>query len=134
MPQTRIHPLERLLLLRPERVQAHLDRIGASEVAAPHVAAMGGTMPNLWQVSQGVLRMVHRIIFRFNSIGLSRDNPVRTNLRARLLRFRPLRAPFLFAANALHPLDLSGLLSKPSDIADHLVGTHHDRHQFAYDL
>jgi len=134
MGTTSIHPLTRMLLLNPRRVQRHLDTIAASPAAEPHLAALGGMMPNLWQVSQGVLRMVHRILFRFNSIGLSKDRPVRPGLRARILRFRPVRAPFLFAANALHPHDLSGLLSTPKDIADHLVGTHHDRHQFAYDL
>jgi hypothetical protein len=133
MFKPRYHPLERLLLLRPERIQQHLDAIARAPVAAPHLAKIGG-IPNRWQIAQGVMRMLHRILFRFNSIGLSRDNPVRKGLRARILQFRPVRAPFLFAANALHPLDLSGLLSTPRDIADHLVGTHHDRHQFAYDL
>jgi hypothetical protein len=134
MPRNRHHPLVRALLLDPDRVQRHLDAIAASPRATPHLPGLGGELPNLWQISQGVLRMVHRIVFRFNSIGLSVDKPVRAGWSARLLQFRPVRAPFLFAVNALHPLDLSGLLSTPEDIADHLVGTHHDRHQFAYDL
>jgi len=133
MLKFRHHPLVHLLLLKPDRVEAHLAAIAASPVAAEHIRAMGG-MPNLWQVSLGVVRMVHRILFRFETIGLSVDNPVRDTFRARLLRVRPLRAPFLFAVNALHPLDLTGLVSRPKDIADHLVGTHHDRQQFAYDL
>lgn len=134
MPTTRHHPLVRALLLNPDRVQRHLDAIAASPRAVPHLPSLGGEMPNLWQISLGVLRMVHRIVFRFHSIGLSVDKPVRPGWNARVLQFRPIRAPLLFAVNALHPLDLSGLLSTPEDIADHLVGTHHDRHQFAYDL
>lgn len=118
--------LARLLLIRPARVQAALQRAERAGLVA-HA-------PNLWQVSLGVLRMLHRTATRPESIGLSRDRaPLRT-LAARLLRFRPLRAPLVIGIGAVTPWDLSGLVSSPETLIRHLVGTHHDRHQFAYDL
>jgi hypothetical protein len=107
------------LLLRPERVEARLSQIDRP--------------PNLWQVALGVLRMVHRLIFRSQTVGTC-DRPVRNTRRAKLLQWRALRLPFLVAERAVAPFDLSGLLSSRERILRHLLGAHHDRHQFAYDL
>ncbi len=118
--------LSHLLLLSPERISAML------EVA--HARGMIAEPPNVWQITLGVMRMIHRMMTRPESIGLSVDRPPRQGLRARVLRLRPLRFPFVLAIGAVRPWDLSGLLSRPDDLIRHLVGTHHDRHQFAYDL
>ena len=115
-----------LLLWSPARVTASLQQIAAAGVV-PHT-------PNLWQVELGVLRMLHRIVFRSETVGQSHDQPPRTSWRAQIWRLRPLRAPFLLAHGALRPWDLSGLASQPDDIAQHLLGTHHERLQFVYDL
>jgi hypothetical protein len=112
-----------LLLLDPARVEARLRRIEES----------GRPAPNLWQVAQGVLRMVRRLIFRSDTVGTSAGH-VRDTWRARLLHWRPLRLPFLVAERAVAPLDLSGLLSSRERILRHLLGAHHDQNQFAYDL
>ncbi len=118
--------LSHLLLLSPTRVAEMLRIIEARGVIAE--------APNVWQITLGVMRMLHRMWSRPESIGLSVDRPPRTTLRAKLLQVRPLRAPFVLAVGAVRPWDLSGLLSRPDDLIRHLVGTHHDRHQFAYDL
>lgn len=119
-------PLWSYLLVDPRAVAASLDRVRA--------AGLVPDVPNLWQVSLGVARMVHRLLFRPDSVGLSTDAPARTSLRARLLRVRPLRFPFLLAAGAVTPLDLSGLASPRDRVMAHLLGAHHDRRQFVYDL
>jgi len=118
--------LSRLLLLSPARIQQMLE--------AAHARSMIAVPPNVWQITLGVLRMVHRMLSRPESIGLSLDRPPRKGLRARVMRSRPLRFPFVLAIGAVRPWDLSGLLSRPDELIRHLVGTHHDRHQFAYDL
>lgn len=118
--------LTRLLLLRPARVRRMLGEAEARGLIAE--------APNEWQITLGVLRMVHRMISRPNSIGLSKDRPPRRGLASALLRNRALRFPFVLAVGAVRPWDLSGLLTRPKDLIRHLVGTHHDRHQFAYDL
>lgn len=113
------------LLLAPDRVEARLARIAERGLVR--------TTPNLWQVALGVLRMAHRVAFRSDTVGTCSD-PVRATWRARLLRWRALRLPFLLVERAVAPLDLSGLLSSQERILRHLLGAHHDRHQFAYDL
>ncbi len=115
-----------LIVYRPRRVLDNLARIRTS--------ALVRRAPNLWQVCQGVMRMWHRLLFRSNTVGLCTDAAVRPGWRARLLRFRPLRFPFLLFEGSVVPLDLSGLVSSPERLRTHLLGTHHDGNQFVYDL
>jgi hypothetical protein len=126
MPDDHTPLAARLLLIRPGRVRRSLARV--------QDAALVETTPNLWQVSTGVLRMLHRIINRPETIGMSRDFAPRAGWRARVFRFRPLRFPFLLWERSVAPLDLSGLVSPPERIARHLLGTHHDGVQFIYDF
>ena len=114
-----------LLLLRPRRVAARLEQVlqqGALQRA-----------PNLWQIELAVLRMWHRILFRSQTIGTC-TLPVRATWRARWLRFRPLRFPFLVWERAIAPWDLSGFLSSHAQFIRHLLGAHHDGTQCVYDL
>jgi hypothetical protein len=113
------------LLVEPARVEASLERLRASG-RIPHV-------PTLWQIALGVIRMQHRLLFRSETVGTS-ALPIRATWRARALRFRPLRFPFLLRARAVAPLDMSGLSSEPARVLSHLLGAHHDGNQFAYDL
>jgi hypothetical protein len=115
-----------LILIQPARVARGLERAAASGLVEEP--------PNLWQVSLGVLRMWHRLLFRSETVGTSRQAPVRGTWRARLLAPRPLRFPFLLAERAVAPLDFSGLASDEGRITRHLLGAHHDGRQFAYDL
>jgi hypothetical protein len=92
------------------------------------------TAPSLWQIELGVLRMWHRLLFRPDTVGCCEQHPVRPNLRARLLQFRLLRFPFLLRERAIAPLDMSGLCQPTWRLIRHLLGAHHDAHQFAYDL
>lgn len=114
------------ILFRPDVVEERLAQIRRAGLV-PHV-------PNAWQISLGVLRMWHRVLFRPETIGTSADHPVRPSLRARLLASRPLRFPFLLREHAVAPLDFSGLLSSPERVVRHLLGAHHDGVQFVYDL
>jgi hypothetical protein len=116
----------RLLLLRPETVAARL--------AEAERAGLCAKAPNLWQITLGILRMWHRVLFRSDTIGLSRSRPPRASPRARWLRHRPLRFPFLLAERAVTPWDFSGLLSSRERVLCHLLGAHHDGQEFAYDL
>lgn len=116
----------RLLLLFPRRIEQNLERLRALHVV-PQV-------PNLWQITLGVARMWHRVLFRFDSIGTSRASVVRPTLRARLLHPRPMRFPFLVWERAIAPLDFSGLVSTKERILRHLLAAHHDEGQFVYDL
>lgn len=118
--------LTRLLLLRPAVIHARLQRA--------RDAGLVDDVPNLWQLTLGVLRMVERMLTRPETIGLSTSQPVRDTLGARLLRPRPLRFLPALLAGAVRPWDLTGLLTDPAGVIRHLVGAHHDRHQFAYDL
>lgn len=118
--------LKRAILFRPEVVQRRLDEIRGARIVS--------VVPNTWQVSLGVLRMVHRVLFRADTVGVSKDKPVRDTWRAKVLQFRPLRSGFLLRERAIAPLDLSGLLSSPERVVCHLLGAHHDGNQFAYDL
>ena len=115
-----------LLLFRPDRISASLQRIRA--------AGLVERAPTLWQIWLGVLRLWRRLIFRSGTIGTSRSRPVRRTWRARLLRFRLLRFPFLLTERAIAPLDFSGLSSPPDRVLRHLLGAHHDGAQFLYDL
>lgn len=121
-------PLHAHLLVFPRTIQANLDRVRASGLVAPD------EVPNLWQIQLGVFRMWHRVFYRPESIGTCAEHPTRRTWRARLLRFRPLRFPFLLAERAVHPLDFSGLASHPERVVRHLLGAHHDGVQFHYDL
>jgi len=115
----------RWILVDPERIAEGLARLRA-----------GGRVrrvPNEWQIFLGVLRMWHRMLFRSHTVGTSSD-PIRRSLRARLFAFRAIRFPFLLYERAIAPLDFSGLLSDRARILSHLLGAHHDRNQFAYDL
>lgn len=114
------------LLLAPRTIEA---RLGAGEAQAVIEQA-----PTRWQLAQGVVRMLHRMWTRPESIGLSADAPVRSGPLTRLMRFRPVRAPLLLGLGAVQPWDLTGLLADRDRLVRHLVGTHHDRRQFAYDL
>lgn len=111
-------------LIHPAGVRRGLDRL--------RVAGFD-PVPNAWQIGLGVLRMWHRVLFRSDTIGTSAD-PVRNTRRARLLRHRAVRAPFLVAERAIAPLDFSGLLQGPDRLIRHLLGAHHDRNQAVYDL
>jgi len=93
-----------------------------------------GEVPNLWQVGLGILRMLHRLIFRTETVGTCRQFPVRNTWRARLLQYRAIRLPFLLWERAVFPLDLSGLACSRKNLTSHLIAAHHDANQFAYDL
>jgi len=116
----------RCLLVRPSVVQARLDAV--------RDARLVDDVPNLWQIELGVLRMWHRTLFRPDTLGTCTDHPVRPTLRARLLKPRPIRFPFLLWERAVAPWDMSGLLSGPDRLIAHLLGAHHDHTQFVYDL
>lgn len=113
-----------LILLRPRRVLANLERVRAA----------GGPAPNQWQLCLGVLRMWHRILLRSDTVGTSRAGRPRETWRARALRHRALRLPLLLAEGAVIPLDLTGLASSPERLVRHLLGAYHDDRQFAFDL
>lgn len=120
----------RAALVRPREIDAALDRIRDRLRGTPRA----GDVPNSWQIFLGVARMWHRVLFRSETIGMSTSHPVRSTLRARLFAFRPLRFPFLLRERAVAPLDFSGLLSSRERVLCHLLGAHHDKNQFAYDL
>lgn len=128
------HPLSRLLLVDPDRIAARLRDIEAHRAGAATCGTTPLATPNVWQVTLGVLRMWHRVLFRSETIGQCREHPVRSTWRARLLAFRPLRFPFLLKERAVAPLDFSGLASSPDRVVSHLLGAHHDGIQFLYDL
>ena len=114
------------ILWNPSRVARNLDAARAS--------GRFERIPNLWQIELGVLRMWHRMVTRPDSIGTSQDHGVRPGWRSRLFENRLLRLPFLLWEGSVAPWDLSGLLSSPERLLRHMLGTHHDRHQFVYDL
>jgi hypothetical protein len=115
----------RALLVDPDGIGRALERLRESGQVR--------RVPNRWQITLGVLRMWHRMIFRSETVGTSSAPPRRT-WRARLVRPRPLRFPFLLAERAIAPLDFSGLLSSRERVIRHLLGAHHDAAQFTYDL
>lgn len=114
------------VLFVPRTVAANLERVRR--------AALVARTPNTWQITLGVLRMWHRVLFRSETIGTCRANQVRDNWRARLLQYRVLRFPFLLAEKAVAPWDFSGLISSPERVVAHLLGAHHDEAQFVYDF
>jgi hypothetical protein len=114
------------ILVSPRAILDGLERARAAGIIAEP--------PNLWQLSLGVLRMWHRVLFRSETIGTSPGGRVRPGLRARLLANRILRFPFLVKERAIAPLDFTGLSSSRERVIRHLVGAHHDGDQFVYDL
>lgn len=120
----------RAVLVRQRDIDAALDRIRHRLQGTPRA----NDVPNSWQIFLGIARMWHRVLFRSETIGMSTSNPVRPTLRARLFAFRPLRFPLLLRERAIAPLDFSGLLSSRERVLTHLLGAHHDKNQFAYDL
>jgi hypothetical protein len=116
----------RALLPGAARIEASLERVRATGLVP--------RAPTLFQIALGVVRMSHRLVFRPSTVGTCAHRRVRPSWRARLLRFRALRLPFLLAERAVAPLDLSGLASSPERVIRHLLGAHHDGVQFAYDL
>jgi len=116
----------RLLLPGHARIVERLARI--------QVAGIVPITPTPRQILAGVRRMVERLLFRTETVGTCASQPVRNTWRARLLKHRAIRLPFLLATRAVAPLDLSGLASPPSQIIRHLLGAHHDGAQFGYDL
>jgi len=115
-----------LVLLRPRQVAVRLGQLVDAGVIS--------RAPTLWQIQLGVLRMWHRVFFRADTVGTCSGHPVRSTWRARLLRFRVFRGPFLVSERAMAPFDHSGLVQSPWRMVRHLVGAHHDANQFAYDL
>lgn len=114
-----------VLHFRPRAIEARLAALRAHGVV--------DVQPSLWQLWLGVLRMWHRAAFRPETIGLS-SQPIRSTRRARLFRARPARSPFLFAGRRVNPLDHTGLGSSTEHVIRHLLGAHHDRQDFLYDL
>ena len=112
------------LLLRPRDAEAKLREFNA----------LLGETPNVWQVQLGVVRMLHRVLFRSESIGTCAEHPVRDTWRARMLHNRALRLAALVTLRAVAPLDFSGLLSPTWRIQRHLLAAHHDGLQFVYDF
>ena len=116
----------RALLPGHDRIAESLERVRDAGIVP--------VTPTTSQVASGVLRMVHRLIFRSETVGTCANAPVRATWRARALQFRALRLPFLLAERAVAPFDLSGLASSPERVIRHLLAAHHDGVQFAYDL
>lgn len=115
-----------VVLFSPSRVHANLERAVAAGVV--------DESPNTWQLCLGALRMWHRLLFRTDTVGTSSGPPPRQRLRARLLENRALRLPALVVEGAVAPWDFTGLFSSPARIIRHLLGAHHDRNQFVFDL
>jgi len=118
--------LSRFALIDPAEVETKL--------AAIEAAGLVERAPNAWQLTLGVLRMWHRVLFRSETIGTSETDPVRGTWRARMMAARPLRFPFLLAERAVSPWDFSGLFSATDRVERHLMGAHHDGVQFVYDF
>ena len=118
----------RVLLVRPRAILANLDRIRAANILP------AADIPTPFQLSLAVLRLWHRLLFRADTVGTSPSGAIRPTLRARLLAPRALRLPVLLAHGAVVPLDFTGLASSPDRLIRHLLGAHHDRNQFAFDL
>jgi hypothetical protein len=114
-----------LLLVDPPRIRSALAQVAAS--------GRFERVPTEGQLARGILRMWRRLLFRSDTIGTS-SGPVRRTWRARALRWRAARLPFLVRERAIHPLDLSGLRIGRDGLIAHLLAAHHDRRQAVYDL
>lgn len=111
---------------RRSPIDETLERIDAAKIVP--------RTPTREQIDRGILRMLHRLVFRSGTVGTCKAGAVRPTWRARLLQWRALRLPFLVWERAVAPFDLSGLASPPERIIRHLLAAHHDGVQFAYDL
>lgn len=118
----------RMLLVRPRAVLANLERVRAAGILP------AADVPTPFQLSLAVVRMYHRVLFRSNTVGTSASGRIRRTVRAHVLAPRALRLPALLAVGAVVPLDTTGLASSPARLIRHLLGAHHDRRQFAFDL
>jgi hypothetical protein len=114
------------VLVDPAGIARGLERVRRAGLVDP--------VPNEWQIVLGVLRMWHRLVFRTGSVGTGGGAKVRSTWRARALRRRAVRVPFLLAERVIAPLDFSGLLSSRERIIRHLLGAHHDGDEFVYDF
>jgi len=122
--------LERAILVDAFAIDARLAALrerplGAEEQRLVRPGLLPQTWPTRTQLARAVLRTLRRLVDEPNAFGLSQDAP-RQNVRARLLRYRALRLPFLLRAGSVVPGDLSGLRSSADVIITHLLGTHHD--------
>ncbi|MBS2021298.1 MAG: hypothetical protein JST92_02740, partial [Deltaproteobacteria bacterium] len=80
-------PAWTLLLVFPQRLAEGLARVERARIVP--------VTPTLFQLGLGIVRMSARLVFRSQTVGLSTTHAVRPGWRARLLRARPLRFPFL---------------------------------------
>jgi hypothetical protein len=115
----------RFVLRNPERVEWYLNRL--------YERGRIDVKPNLWQVTMGVVYMLHRMVFRPATIGLD-ASPVRQTWRAQLWQYRPFRFPFLLWQKAIDPIDLTGLSGSMARKHSHLVGAYHPGDNALYDL
>jgi hypothetical protein len=117
--------LYRFVLRNPERVAWHLEQL--------HAQGRIDVKPNLWQVTMGVMYMLHRMVFRPATIGLD-DSPIRQTWRAQVWQYRAFRFPFLLWQKAIDPIDLTGLSGSMERKHSHLVGAYHPGDNALYDL
>lgn len=115
-----------LVHFRPQRIEGRLDALLRAGVIR--------CRPNLWQLLLGIAYMVHRLVFRPQTVGVDTAGTVRSTRRAHLLRWRALRLPLLFYKRAVNPLDHTGLGSSDAHLIRHLVGAFHAGDNFHYDL
>jgi hypothetical protein len=118
-PPTTPTLLERLLLLDAAAVEASLQTL------ADNARTLSEKDRRLLPPGALPERFPSRAQVEPDAFGLS-SSPPRLNLRARLLRNRTVRLPFLLAVGSVVPGDLSGMRSSPAVVRRHLLGTHHD--------
>ena len=70
------------LMLWPARIEKRLHEV------APALGLTANETPNRWQIQLGVARMLHRVLYRSESIGSCEAHPVRDTWLARLLHRR----------------------------------------------
>ena len=109
-------------------------RVAQRNLVALHERGVIDGVPTPFQMLMGVLYMVYRLVFRSDTVGLETRQPVRDTWRARLLRWRPLRFPFLAWERVFNPFDLTGFGSRRDFLVRHLVGAHHAGDDAIYDL
>jgi len=109
-------------------------RVARDNLRALHARGVVAGVPTPFQMLCGVLYMVARLLFRSDTVGLETREPVRPNWRARMLRPRPLRFPFLVWERAINPFDLTGFGSKRDYLVRHVVGAHHAGDDAIYDM